>query len=252
MNRRLTSSKSIWLLLLFGLFIVLSSCTKDLNESAEGEAKTFNDMVNIFVEIVPHLNPENVELNDWIFLFQKGLIMVNRTEAEIVIDRSVFDVEDTSCGDYSGRYIQFKEVRQEKIDGKVEEFNKNGEDCIVFDKNYLLALYSLYFSAPEGVTNSFYNVKFNVTKELAPQGVVDQGCQGMPSCEIRVFNVEFQQKLLYPDGEEALYFKQLKISPDVPFLARDLSYCISLAVDIGDTSVPIKQCLEVRNFGKKN
>ena len=80
----------------------------------------------------------------------------------------------------------------------------------------------------------------------------DAGCPGMTSCKMRVYSLDFQQKLISPEGEENLFHHQYKISPDVPWLARTLEYCISVKIELDGAEYPLKQCVHSTNFGNSS
>lgn len=252
MRKSFHKNPRLWIFLLVGLALLMSSCNKEIDEDVLGPAKTINDMLGTFSEVVGSLDNSDISKNDWVFYFQKGMLLGNRVNAEIRMNVSVYSTEQAKCGEKDGLNFQYVETQAQKIDGKLEEFKWDRSACVSQDKNDLLFGYIYPLLAPSGVTNTFHNVKLDTAIERLPDGVVEQGCPGRDSCNIRVYNLEFYQKMLLKNGVERILYHQYKVSPDVPFLARDLSYCISQSVDLSGTPIAVKQCIEVRNFGQKN
>lgn len=254
MKKKLTSNKHLWILLLLGLFFIVSSCTKELEKDELGPAISINEVANQFAQVVQHIDPTDIKTREWVVTLQKGMVMGQRIDrdAEILTQLDLYNVGDGQCADGNGILINYKQTVNKKVNGKNENFESDEADCIAKSQQDLLLGYVGVFFPPKDTISTLHDLRFSVGTETAPQGVVDQGCPNMASCEIRVFNVELKQKLVFPDGKTYLRLLQFKISPDVPYLARDLSFCITLAVDVNGTDVPIKQCLEVRNFGLKN
>lgn len=252
MRKNIYREPKIWVLLLLGLVFVLASCKKNLNEEPLGPARSLNDVAESFVEVVKLLKPNDIEQNDWVFFFQKGMILGQRIDAEIATDLSVYEAQSAECSGTNGISFKYIETQQKKIDGKLEDFRWDRSACMPNDLNTVLLGYLFSLVAPDDYTNTFHDITTDFNVEMAPQAVVDAGCPGMNSCEIRVYNVSFKQKLISPEQEQRVLFHQYKISPDVPFMARDISYCISESVEVQGSPIAVKQCVEVRNFGQKN
>lgn len=253
MRRNFMHSRKLWIILLLGLFFIVSSCTKELDKEELGPAISFNEVAQHFSQITKIIDPSRINAREWVVSLQKGIIMGQRLDrdAEILTELDLYNVADTQCGEEDGTLINYKETVNKKVNGKNENFESDKSACISKSRDTLLLSYLMSLVAPKDTINSFHDLSMVSSTESAPQAVVDQGCPNMPSCTIRVFNLKFKQKLIFPDGETIVRQLAYKISPDVPYLARDLSFCISLAVDLDGSDIPLQQCLEVRNFGTK-
>jgi hypothetical protein len=97
---------------------------------------------------------------------------------------------------------------------------------------------------------TYHNFSSWVTREPPPANVASQpNCIGIPSCLINVHHVTFDE--VYwdtPKGDRV--HVETSISPDVPYLSRNLELCQSLLVKVGTdgSSVLLKQCSNVFDF----
>ena len=88
------------------------------------------------------------------------------------------------------------------------------------------------------------------TSERPPDYVASQpNCLGIPKCLINVFHVTFDE--VYwdtPKGNKVHI--EASVSPDVPYLSRNLSTCQSLLVNVGTdgSNILLKQCSNVFDF----
>ena len=90
-----------------------------------------------------------------------------------------------------------------------------------------------------------------VTKEAPPARVMKQpNCLNIPGCAINVTHVNFDQVDWRTDPLGNKVHVEATLSPDVPYLSRNLSTCQTLLVNIGDTgsNILLKQCSNVFDF----
>ncbi|MEC9282669.1 MAG: hypothetical protein VX642_08145 [Bdellovibrionota bacterium] len=243
----------VWVMLLCGLFFVLSSCTKDLEDDGLGQAYTISDVAKKFEDIVLKMNP-NLSTGDFVVQVQNGSIAGNDLDAEIVTRLDVYETQTADCyGDGSeGLQFYYLQTQQQKINGKLEKFKTDLNACLGDMLSDTYAIFLADINYPSSYSNTFYNINYSVAVEDAPQVIQDAGCPGMTSCKMRVYSLDFQQKVITPEGEEGLYHHQYKISPDVPWLARTLEYCISVKIELDGTEYPLQQCVHSTNFGNSS
>ena len=88
------------------------------------------------------------------------------------------------------------------------------------------------------------------TIEQPPANIASQpNCLGIPSCLINIYHVQFDE--IYwdtPKGNKVHI--EAAVSPDVPYLSRNLSTCQSLLVNVGTdgSNILLKQCSNVFDF----
>jgi hypothetical protein len=105
-------------------------------------------------------------------------------------------------------------------------------------------------TAASVVYPTYHHFSAWVTKERPPAGVASEpNCLGIPSCLIDVHHVVFDE--VYwdnPRGDRV--HVEASVSPDVPYLSRNLGLCQSLLVKVGSdgSNVLLKQCSNVFDF----
>lgn len=101
---------------------------------------------------------------------------------------------------------------------------------------------------------TYHNFSTWVTRERPPERAASQpNCLGIPSCLINVHHVVFDE--VYwdtPRGDRV--HVEASVSPDVPYLSRNIGLCQSLLVKVGEdgSSVLLKQCSTVFDFRFKD
>ncbi len=98
---------------------------------------------------------------------------------------------------------------------------------------------------------SYHHFSTWVTKEVPPKRVRNQpNCLGIPGCMINVYHVNFDQVEWASDPRGNKVHVEATLSPDVPYLSRNLSTCQTLLVNIGDSgsNILLKQCSNVFDF----
>lgn len=100
---------------------------------------------------------------------------------------------------------------------------------------------------------TYHHLKTWITRERPPIRVQQSNnCEGIAGCLINLHHIEFDE--VYwdkPEGTKVHY--EVTMSPDVPFLSRNMGTCQSLLVDIGDngSNILLKQCTNVFDFAFK-
>ncbi len=88
------------------------------------------------------------------------------------------------------------------------------------------------------------------TSERPPANVSSQpNCLGIPNCLINVFHVTFDE-VYWDTPKGSKVHVEAMVSPDVPYLSRNLSTCQSLLVNVGTdgSNILLKQCSNVFDF----
>ncbi len=94
-----------------------------------------------------------------------------------------------------------------------------------------------------------------VSRERPPANVAAQpNCLGIPSCLINVHHVVFDEVYWGDSPRGDRVHVEASVSPDVPYLSRNLELCQSLLVKVGDdgSNVLLKQCSNVFDFRFKD
>lgn len=76
----------------------------------------------------------------------------------------------------------------------------------------------------------------------------DANCRGVPDCQIRVTRIRFDQVNWYSTEDYDKLRYTLEISPDVPYLGRVISDCVSTQVPYEQRTVYIKECQVLLDF----
>lgn len=118
---------------------------------------------------------------------------------------------------------------------------------------------SLKYTSPEKVLAqatcplrppSFHHLKTWKTVDAPPPGVTQMaGCLGIKNCLINVYHVSFDEVFWDSKEGDKLHVETM-MSPDVPYLSRNLSTCQSLLVPVGTkgSNILLKQCSNVIDF----
>lgn len=105
-------------------------------------------------------------------------------------------------------------------------------------------------TAASNVRVTYHGLKVSVVKQAPPALVQQQpNCLGIPNCQITVHHVSFDM-VFWEDGKPDRVHWDLKMSPEVPYLAGMLDKCVTgLATLSGDQgNILVKQCLPVVFF----
>lgn len=105
-------------------------------------------------------------------------------------------------------------------------------------------------SAVDEILVTYHQFSAWAAKEPPPANVASQpNCLGIPACLINVYHVNFDQ-VFWDTPKGTKVHVEAKMSPDVPFLSRNLSLCQSLLVNVGKdgSNVLLKQCSSVFDF----
>jgi len=89
-----------------------------------------------------------------------------------------------------------------------------------------------------------------VTQERPPANVASEpNCLGIANCLINVYHVNFDE-IYWDTPKGSKVHVEATVSPDVPYLSRNLSTCQSLLVKVGTdgSTVLLKQCSNVFDF----
>lgn len=76
----------------------------------------------------------------------------------------------------------------------------------------------------------------------------DAKCGGLAQCQIRTTEVSFSEVTKYDNQAPEKIQYVLLLSPDVPYFARILEFCISTSVLVEGRRYRVVQCKKVRNF----
>lgn len=129
-----------------------------------------------------------------------------------------------------------------------------------YDMNGKATTFSSVVQAAERVT--FHDLKTSTTVEKPPVAVQNESnCLGIPSCQIKVHRVSFDQVFWSGDKGERIHF-DLAMSPDVPVLAGMkmsplfeyypglIKSCVTLMVPVGDgrSKTLLTECNQLENF----
>ena len=105
-------------------------------------------------------------------------------------------------------------------------------------------------SAAEPTLPTYHQFSTWVTRESPPSNVASvPGCLGIPQCLINVYHVNFDEVYWdQPKGQKV--HVEATVSPDVPYLSRNLTLCQSLMVNVGKdgSAVLLKQCSNTFDF----
>lgn len=231
-----------------GLLIILSACNKDLADDELGQVISYSEIQDKYLTILEKID-NKMETGDWVFLHQKGSISGVDSNTSESFQIELTNTEEANCyNDVIGKKANYVEIRQKKINGKLEQHYWESDFCVRNDLYELL--YSFYYST-YSADATYHNLSLTNEIGMPPQAVVDDSCPGIPDCKIRIFNLDFDQVFLL-NGKQTRIHYSFQISPDVPFLARDLKVCKTISYPVDNNIVPVTQCNEVRNFGKNS
>ncbi|MEK7357848.1 MAG: hypothetical protein AAB250_15465 [Bdellovibrionota bacterium] len=96
---------------------------------------------------------------------------------------------------------------------------------------------------------TFHRLKMSTETVPVPPSVATRpNCGGIPSCQMTVYKVGFDQ-VEWVDGKGHRVHIDVSLSPSVPYLSNQLEACFTGLVEVGKTSdVLVKQCSSVYDF----
>lgn len=100
-------------------------------------------------------------------------------------------------------------------------------------------------------SETFHHFKTWKTVDAPPSTVAARpNCLGIPNCAINVTHISFDEVFWDTDPRGTKVHIEASYSPDVPYLARNLSTCNSYLVNVGTdgSNVLLKQCSDVYDF----
>ena len=238
-----------------GLLLVslccLGSCSKELQTEELGPAQTIYELAEKFQEIVQSMD-DRIQVGDFAVQVQTGSVFGQDMGGDIVYRFDVYERSPVECRGQQGFRIRYREIEEKLVEGKREQFHFDREVCFNDLRSDSFQIFLSNLVLPSQFTNSFHNLRLDITVEEAPDVVQQAGCQGMQTCSMRVYNLRFYQRILTPSGEEDLRLHEYRISPDVPWFARVLEHCIAVKVRVDSLDYPLRQCIRSSNFGRES
>ncbi len=175
------------------------------------------------------------------------------------IDQEVFLKLSSECTDQNQNTVPCFEVRSIKTESSLDE-EGNILKSYEFEEIELIAdlvseqALQSRFSRPDrsirlkNVANvedliriDYYNMSISFYEMSPPDSIRElPNCGGIENCQIRVKRVDFDEILVFPQGDFKTRYS-IELSPDTPWYARYLSQCLTYANFLLD-GAPITQC----------
>jgi hypothetical protein len=78
-----------------------------------------------------------------------------------------------------------------------------------------------------------------------------ESCGSYTNCQIDITEIRVDQVVKDSDGTQGVRKYDFILSKDVPYVAKDLSTCMTGTIEVNGQQVPVSQCVIVRNFGRQ-
>ncbi len=101
---------------------------------------------------------------------------------------------------------------------------------------------------------TYHNLSLSSRVVSPPSRVVaDANCRGIPNCQVKVFDLSFDQVVWETDLKAMRLRFDYIISPDVPYMAQFLNQCVTYLASMDPNNpesamVKVKQCYIVEDF----